>query len=276
MAPQKMWLNVFATVKTIWQKSWQSLWQGEKRMLPVVIAGYGAILVLMAAMFFYVALTSQTGKPFSLQEVSAHTVDIIIGAILFLLVGNFVLAALIARAYAWINNDHAFAAKTWHIAHRTFLKLFAIHLAVLVVDVGLQMLIVNLAQHTPQIIHIIIAFLGFFLYMTVLAIPFVTYTGIVGESMPFRKTCNQGIKLLFSNWGYVISVMILSIFLPTMIVFSLMHIPVINNIVALFILFVYYPFLLVVISFTNISIYTNAKKLYQAKMANKGIDIKQA
>lgn len=276
MGPQAMWKNVLNTVKLTWLKSWQSLWQGEKRLLPVTIAGYGAILLLMVSVVVYIGLSSQTGQAFSLKEVSQHIVDIIIIGVLFLLVGNFVMAAVIARAYAWLNKDREFAAKTWHVAHRTFLKLFAIHVCVLALDLGIQALLIKLAAHTPHLIHMLISIIGFVIYMTILAIPFVTYTAIVGEAMPFSKAVNQGFKLLFNQWGYVISVMILSIFIPSMIMFSLLQIPVINAVLAFFVIFIFYPFLLVVVGFTNILIYQNAKQNYHNNMANKGIDIKQA
>ena len=276
MEPQKMWLSVLNTIKTIWKNSWQSLWNGEKKLFPVAIIGYGAILALMVAVVIYIGFTNQTGKPFSLHGISTHIVDVIIGLLLFLLVGNFVMAAVIARAYAWLNKDQEFAAKTWHIAHRTFFKLFAVHVCVLALDIGVQTILIKLAGHTPSLIHTLIGIVGFIIYMTILAVPFVTYTAIVGESMPVGKALSQGIKLLFNSWSYILSVMILSIFLPSMLLFSLMQVPVLNSILAIFILFFFYPFLLVVIGFTNIIVYQQAKHNYYTKMANKGIDIRQA
>ncbi|MAZ38879.1 MAG: hypothetical protein CMF49_02070 [Legionellales bacterium] len=277
MEAQLQKMTPLTVIKQIWCSSWQSLWTGEKRTLSVTLIGYGTILVLMVASILYLSVTGQfVNQPKAVGQLPLPLIDLIIIMTIVLLLGNFITAALITRSYAWLNKDTQLANKTWHNAKRCFLQLFVIHAAVLCFDIGLQYGLTVLTVNMSEVIKFCVSLLGFLVYLTAITIPFVTFTAIVIESMPLGKAITQGFKLLKANWAFSISILTLGIFVPMLLLMSFLQVPYLNILLGLFLIFAFYPFLLVLLAFTNIFMYQHAQKKYQAVLKEKGVNITQA
>jgi len=269
--------NPLEIIKAIWISSWQSLWQGEKRTLPIVLIGYGAILVLLAACMMFLGVTNQMTTPQdNIHALPLSLVNIVLILMVFLLLANFITAALITRAHAWLTHDKQLAGNAWHNAKKCFLKLFAIHVTVLAIDFTLEFMLTKLTMGLPDSVKMLVAIISFIIYLIVLALPFMMYTGIVIEGLSFGKAISQGFKLLKSAWAITISILTLGLLLPLTVVMGLVQIPYFNFIVALFLIFAFYPFVLVLLAFSNIFIYQEAKKKYHDKLLASGLDITQA
>lgn len=269
-------MNPFDTIKQIWQLSWRSLWQGKKRLLSIVLTGYGALLIIILASFGYLNMTGKLSRIFAAHQVFLPLIDTVIMVLIIMLALNFVMAALMTRGYGWLHHDKALIDKTWHNARKTYLKLFLIHVIILLFDMLLQMVLIKFAHYFAVPLQVIVASISLIIYITVFSLPCLIYAPIVIEGMPLGKAVTQGFKLLKNNYAFTLSVVVIGIFFPTIFVFSLLKIPVLNILFSFLILFGYYPFLLIVVAFTNLLVYEAAIKKYLDKMTHSGLEAKQA
>jgi hypothetical protein len=269
-------INPFQTMKQIWLSAWQSIFQGEKRVLPVALIGYTALLAVIFASFAYLNATGEVQSILKHHTLSFSMIQIVLMLLFIILVLNFVIAALITRAYAWLHQDKSLADKTWHNAKKTGLMLFYIHAGVLFVELCLQYLLTTFGHHLPTFAQVLVGILSILIYLTVFSLPFLMYTAIVIEHAPLSKALTQGITLLKSSWAATLMMIVVGLFLPTAMMFSLLRIPGLNIVVSLIILFGYYPFMLIVIAFANIFIYELANKIHVEKIKQSGMDAKKA
>lgn len=269
-------INPFQTIKQIWFSAWRSLWQGDKRVLPVALIGYTALLLVIFASFAYLNATGEIQSIIKHHAISFSMVQVVLMLLLIILVLNFVIAALITRAYAWLHEDKQLAGKTWHNAKKTGLMLFSIHAGVLVLELCLQYGLTTFGHYLPTFGQVLLGLASILIYLTVFSLPFLMYTAIVIEHAPLSKALTQGLTLLRSSWAVTLMMVVVGLFLPTAMMFSLLRIPGLSIAVSLVILFGYYPLMLVVIAFANIFIYELANKIHVEKIKQSGMDAKKA
>lgn len=267
-------------IKSMWQWSWQSLWQGDLRTWPVVLIGYGTLLILALTGLVPLVIANHIGSSPDLQLPLTTKLHLILLSAILMLVANFFMAAFIVRAYAWLKRDKMLASRMWIIARQKFLQLFAIYLMVTFLDIVLGSALNFYAVHLPSLLRVIVSIAFFLLYLILLTIPFLINAAIVLESQPFTKAVAQGIKLFMSHWSVSGTVLYLGVLFPFFALLSLLAmtstITGLNVIIALFVAFGFYPFFLILVAFANILIYYNAKQLSLERQSKGDYEVRQA
>jgi hypothetical protein len=257
-------LTIIEAVRSIWRWSIDSLQAKPKATLPIAIASFG-IMVLVV-----LALTLLIGVTFPKQEAkSAMSLPVIINMIIFmgilLLTMSFISGAMISRVYAYLTDNDELAKHAWHNAKNRTLPLFATVILLYVINIGIQLASDKLMGMVPGWLNMILLAIKLMVTLFLTVLPFLIYTAIVIERAPISHALGQGFRLLLKTWLPSFAILFLGfvgpLFLIVLINALLAQIPILGFLLVFIVICVTGPLFLILASFCNVLIYHNAKLL---------------